>query len=231
MNILLVHQDFPGQFKHLAPALAADPRHRVVGFTMSTPPKIRGVQMVSYRPSRGNAPQIHPWVRDFESKVIRGELAFKAARKIRDEHGFVPDVIYAHPGWGESLFLKEVWPQARLLLYCEWYYRTEGTDTGFDPEFQDSNLEALCRVRSKNANNLLAMETADAGVSPTYWQRDTHPAWFRDRIQVVHDGVDTVAIQPRPVCRRCICRYQPMPAAVSLLAKSCSRRVKRLLLL
>ena len=197
MNILLVHQDFPGQFKHLAPALAADPRHRVVGFTMSTPPKIRGVQMVCYRPSRGNAPQVHPWVRDFESKVIRGELAFKAARKIRDEHGFIPDVIYAHPGWGESLFLKEVWPQARLLQYCEWYYRSEGTDTGFDPEFQNSNLEALCRVRSKNANNLLAMEAADAGVSPTYWQRDTHPAWFRDRIQVVHDGVDTVAIQPR----------------------------------
>jgi glycosyltransferase involved in cell wall biosynthesis len=95
------------------------------------------------------------------------------------------------------LFLKEVWPQARLLQYCEWYYRSEGTDTGFDPEFQNSNLEALCRVRSKNANNLLAMEAADAGVSPTYWQRETYPAWFRDRIQVVHDGVDTVAIQPR----------------------------------
>ena len=80
MNILLVHQDFPGQFKHLAPVLASDPRHRVVGFTMSTPPGIRGVQMVSYRPARGNAPEVHPWVRDFESKVIRGEVAFKAAR-------------------------------------------------------------------------------------------------------------------------------------------------------
>jgi len=197
MNILLVHQDFPGQFKHLAPALASDSRLRVVGFTMSALPKLNGVRMVSYRPSRGNAPHIHPWVHDFESKVIRGELAFNAARKMRDEQGFVPDVIYAHPGWGESLFLKEVWPQARLLLYCEWYYHTQGTDTGFDPEFQAGNLEALCRVRMKNAHNLLALETADAGVSPTYWQRDTHPAWFRDRIQVIHDGVDTVAIQPR----------------------------------
>ncbi len=197
MNILLVHQDFPGQFKHLAPALASDSRHRVVGFTMSTPPRIRGVQMVSYRPARGNAPEVHPWVRDFESKVIRGEVAFKAARKMRDEHGFVPDVIYAHPGWGESLFLKEVWPQARLLQYCEWYYRAEGTDTGFDPEFQVSNLEMQCRVRAKNAYNQLAMETADLGISPTHWQRDTYPGWFRDHIQVIHDGVDTVAIQPR----------------------------------
>jgi glycosyltransferase involved in cell wall biosynthesis len=197
MNILLVHQEFPGQFKHLAPALAADSRHRVVGFTMHKPPSIPRLQMVSYRPGRGNTPHVHPWVVDFESKVIRGELAFKAARKLRDEHGFVPDVIYAHSGWGESLFLKDVWPAARMLLYCEWYYPLRGADVGFDPEFESGNPEAICRVRMKNAHNLLAMEAADAGVSPTQWQRDTYPAWIRDRIQVIHDGVDTRAIQPR----------------------------------
>lgn len=196
MNILLVHQNFPGQFKHLAPVLGASPRHRVVGFTMGKPPAIAGVQMVSYQPGRGNAPQVHPWVSDLEAKVIRGEVAMKAARKMRDEHGFVPDVIYAHPGWGESLFLKEVWPQARLLIYAEWYYPLQGADTGFDPEFQTADVASICRLRMKNAHNLLTMEMADAAVSPTHWQRSTHPVWFRDRIQVVHDGVDTQAIRP-----------------------------------
>lgn len=198
MNILLVHQNFPGQFKHLAPILGVDKGNRVVAFTMTKNPQpIPGVQMVSYQPGRGTNPQTHPWAQDLEAKVIRGQVAMKAARKMRDEHGFSPDLIYAHPGWGESLFLKEIWPQAKLLIYAEWYYPLHGADTGFDPEFQSAGEEAICRLRVKNAHNLLSMEAADAAVSPTHWQRSTHPAWFRERIQVVHDGVDTQLIQPR----------------------------------
>ncbi len=196
MNILLVHQNFPGQFKHLAPALGADGANRVVGFTMRTAPKIPGVQMVQYRPGKGTTPGIHPWVSDFEAKVIRGNVAFKAARKMRDEHGFTPDVIFAHPGWGEPLFLKEVWPKARVLLYCEWYYPLHGADTDFDPEFTRPDEESICRMRTKNAHNLLCYEMADAGLSPMHWQASTHPAWFRDRIQVIHDGIDTRQVRP-----------------------------------
>jgi glycosyltransferase involved in cell wall biosynthesis len=198
MNILLVHQNFPGQFKHLAPALAADPTNRVVGFTMSAHPRVSGVQMVHYRPGRGSSANIHPWVSDIEAKVIRGEVAFKAARKMRDEHGFVPDLIFSHHGWGESLFLKEVWPKARQLLYCEWFYPLHGADVGFDPEFLKNDAGSLCKLRMKNAHNLLCMDEADAGLSPTHWQRSTHPDWFKPRIQVIHDGVDTDLVAPRP---------------------------------
>lgn len=197
MNILFVHQNFPGQFKHLAPALGANSQHSVVGFTMNQRPGIVGVQIVQYRSGKGSTPGIHPWVADLETKVIRGEIAFKAARKMRDEHGFTPDVIVAHPGWGESLFLKEIWPQARLLIYCEWYYPLRGGDVGFDPEFGKGEPEAVCRLRMKNAHNLLAMEAANAGISPTHWQRSTHPAWFQPRIVVEHDGVNTRQIAPR----------------------------------
>ncbi len=197
MNILLVHQNFPGQFKHLAPVLVAEPANRVVAFTMNKPAAMAGLQVVSYKPGRGNTPHIHPWVQDLEAKVIRGQLAMKAAIKMRDEHGFVPDLIFAHPGWGESLFLKEVWPRARLLAYCEWYYPLYGADTGFDAEFGNADTQALCRLRVKNAHNLLTLEEADAGVSPTHWQRDTHPDWFRNKISVVHDGIDTQLVQPR----------------------------------
>ena len=34
MRILFIHQNFPAQFKHLAPALAADPNNQVVAMTM-----------------------------------------------------------------------------------------------------------------------------------------------------------------------------------------------------
>lgn len=154
-----------------------------------------GVQLVSYAANRGSTPQIHPWVTDFETKTIRGEAAFRAALKLKAA-GFTPDVVVAHPGWGESLFLKEVWPAARLGIYCEFFYNSSGADVGFDPEFAEADPGAACRLRLKNLNNLLHFETADAGLSPTHWQASTFPAKWRERISVVHDGIDTEALRP-----------------------------------
>jgi len=196
MNILFIHQNFPGQFKFLAPALAAR-GHRVVAMTMQ---KIEqqnwhGVTLVPYTASRGSTPNIHPWVGDFETKTIRGEACFRAALKLKQQ-GFDPDVIVAHHGWGESLFLKEIWPTAKLGVYCEFYYHANGSDVGFDPEFPVTDVAEPCRMRLKNLNNLLHFDIADAGLSPTHWQASTFPLPFRDRITVVHDGIDTEAVQP-----------------------------------
>jgi len=49
--------------------------------------------------------------------------------------GYRPDVIVAHPGWGESLFVKEAFPDTKLVHFCEYYYHTKGADSDFDPEF------------------------------------------------------------------------------------------------
>lgn len=199
MKILLIHQNFPGQFKHLAPALAANPAHEVVAMTMQKVDATlwHGVRVVPYQAQRGTTPQVHPWVSDFETKTIRGEACFRAALALKTQ-GFSPDVIVAHPGWGESLFLKEVWPRARLGIYCEFFYRPEGADVGFDKEFMAQDPGDVCRLRLKNLNNLLHFEVADAGISPTHWQASTFPQPFQSRITVVHDGIDTQAIQPNP---------------------------------
>jgi glycosyltransferase involved in cell wall biosynthesis len=114
------------------------------------------------------------------------------------EAGFVPDVIVAHPGWGESLFLKHVWPEAKLGIYCEFFYRSEGADVGFDPEFPAHDAGEVCRLQLKNLNNFLHFEVADAGISPTEWQASTFPEPFRSQITVVHDGIDTEALGPNP---------------------------------
>lgn len=196
MNILFIHQNFPGQFKFLAPALA-EMGHQVVGMTMQKPQYDywQGVKLVHYAASRGTTPNVHPWISDFETKTIRGEACYRASLELR-QNGFSPDIIIAHHGWGESLFLKEVWPRARLAIYCEFFYRSEGADVGFDPEFPTRDVGEACRLRLKNLNNLLHFEVADAGVSPTYWQASTFPEPFRSKITVVHDGIDTDAISP-----------------------------------
>ncbi len=196
MKILFIHQNFPGQFKFLAPALVKQ-GHTVVAMTMqkTEAKEWQGVRLAPYTATRGTTPKVHPWISDFETKTIRAEACFRAALRIRAE-GLNPDLIVSHHGWGESLFLKDVWPQAKLAIYCEFYYHPRGADVGFDPEFPAEDAGEVCRLRLKNLNNLLHFEVADAAISPTHWQASTFPEPFRSKITVVHDGIDTEAVAP-----------------------------------
>ena len=199
MNILFIHQNFPGQFKFLAPALVQQ-GHTVIALSMqkNPPAQWQGVELVGYSVTRGTTANVHPWVSDFETKTIRAEASLRAALSLK-ERGFTPDVMIAHHGWGESLFLKEVWPDAKLGIYCEFFYSASGADVGFDPEFPVTDLAGdACRLRMKNLNNLLHFDIADAGISPTRWQASTFPQPFRLKITVVHDGIDTQAVAPNP---------------------------------
>jgi glycosyltransferase involved in cell wall biosynthesis len=197
MNILFIHQHFPGQFKFLAPALV-DKGH-VVSTLCITPEKsfaAAGIVVHQYQTDRGTTPNIHPWVMDLETKVIRAEACFKAATKLK-ESGYRPDLIIAHIGWGETLFIKEVWPDAKLVIYGEFYYHASGADVGFDPEFAIPDGIA-CAMRAKNLNNIAHFDIADAGISPTEWQKSTFPEPFRSKITVVHDGIDTDKLATNP---------------------------------
>lgn len=193
MRILFVHQNFPGQFKHLAPALArAGHEIKAMGIEGAG---LRGIPLHRYRPARSTSRDIHPWVLDFETKIIRGEACAEAAAKLK-AGGFEPDVIIANPGWGESLFLKDVWPRAKLLALLEFFYAARGLDCDFDAEFTKQSLSADARLRAKTAYLLLTLEAMDGGVSPTHFQRDTMPKAYRDRIEVIFDGIDTAVVTP-----------------------------------
>lgn len=158
------------------------------------------IETVSYAINRNNAPQLHLAVAEFETKIIRGEAAARAALALKSQ-GFYPNVICAHPSWGEVLFLKDVWPQARLLSFCELHYAINSPDAHFDPEFPQPPLDLTAKLLAKNANSLLALEAMDWGVSPTAWQRQQFPAWARPRISVIHDGIDTALASPNPHTR------------------------------
>jgi glycosyltransferase involved in cell wall biosynthesis len=138
--------------------------------------------------------------RNYTQMSDRGVLVARAALRLRREQGYVPDVVFGHSGWGETLFLKEVWPEARHLVYAEFYYSGRGRDVGFDPEFE-TNADAFDPVmiaQARAAHLGQAMLHADAGLSPTAWQADTYPPALRRLISVIHDGVDTDALGPDP---------------------------------
>jgi len=194
LNILFVHQNFPGQFKHLF-TYCRNRGDDVAALGEKQTRATADAGAVRYELTRGNTPGIHPWAQEFESKVIRGEAAAQAAQRLKDT-GFEPDVIFAHPGWGEALLLKAIFPKARLICLMEYFYRPEGFDMGFDPEFSKPSLEEHARLLSKNANLLLAMEAMDYGVSPTPFQASTMPDWVKGKLRVIHEGVDTALCKP-----------------------------------
>ncbi|MBK6650369.1 MAG: hypothetical protein IPG42_12160 [Betaproteobacteria bacterium] len=180
MKILFIHQNFPGQFVHLAADLAKDKRNKVLALSIHKLAPPPGVTVRHYTTLRPSNPQTHPLLLDEEAKILRAEACAAAALQLKRE-GFVPDVIMAHPGWGEALFIKDVFPTSRLVIYCEYYYAIEGQDVGFDPEVPSLTFAQRCRLRLKNTTNLLSMEIADAAISPTQWQKAPHPAWAQRR--------------------------------------------------
>ncbi|TAK41297.1 MAG: glycosyltransferase [Betaproteobacteria bacterium] len=195
MNLLFVHQNFPGQFRHLAPHFARlGHAVKALGIDGAGLP---GIEMQRYKPGRATSREAHPWAQEFETKVIRGEACAAAAQQLKAQ-GFVPDVIVANPGWGESLFLKDVWPQARMLALIEFYYAARGLDFDFDPEFHRQDLARHARLRAKNAHLLMALSDMDWGLCPTEFQRGTVPPEYRARTSVIFDGIDTNAVRPDP---------------------------------
>jgi glycosyltransferase involved in cell wall biosynthesis len=203
VNFLFVHQNFPGQFPHVARALAERGDTVVaIGEAMrlaqrSLPhPRI---ERLGYPTSHGAGKQTHPYLRDLEAHTRRGQAVFRVAQQLHAQ-GFHPDVVIAHPGWGEALFLHDAFPSAHHLRYLEFFYHADGADVGFDPEFP-ATLDDRCRVRVKNATQLLSFEGSDTGISPTRWQKSRYPADWQARISQCHDGIDTDTVRPDPGAR------------------------------
>lgn len=206
MRILFVHQNFPAQFKHLAPALAAR-GDEVVAIGMrnhggeTTPPPtgllLSGVRYYRSAGKYNTAKDGHPWSRDFDSKVIRGEATMQVAMKLADA-GFTPDAIVAHPAWGEAIFLPEVWPDVPLGLYCEMMYRTTDCEYDFDPEFPFPLEPRLDRARLavRSLSQSMLWPVATAGISATAFQASTYPEPMARKITVIHDGIDTDVVKP-----------------------------------
>jgi len=199
MKFLFIHQNYPGQFKHLAVALAAIPGNEVVAMVdvaNKRPASLQpGVRLISYASPKGATKETHWYLRSYEAAIRRGQQVAKAAIELKRQ-GFVPDVICVHAGWGEALFLKDVYPQAAIVDYFEFYYRTQGADVGFDPEFQSYNIDEFCRIKVRNSNHLLSLDNCDWGLTPTEWQASQFPDVYRSKISVIHEGVDTNIVRP-----------------------------------
>jgi glycosyltransferase involved in cell wall biosynthesis len=194
MRVLFIHQNFPGQYRHLAPALVA----RGDSVLALGAPRASGLEGIPLRryPLPKETPPCHPWAADFQTKCVRAAAVARLAAQCRDE-GFHPDLVVGHPGWGELLAIKDVFPSVPVLHQLEWVYPLSGGDSTFDPEFPLPS-ETLSLVRLRRAPQFLAFHDLDHAWAPTHWQAASAPALFQERISVIHEGIDTRAIGPNP---------------------------------
>jgi glycosyltransferase involved in cell wall biosynthesis len=197
MQILFLHNNFPGQFRHIALDLATRPQHQVMAVGSHTAQEIRGVPLRRYSQPEATASMAHPFAKRFDLECRRAEQVFYAAIALR-ERGFHPHIVVAHTGWGEALPLRELFPRARIICYAEFHYQTEGLDVGFDPEFPDNGLDALLTLKLRNASTVLSLLDCDSAITPSAWQRSTFPVELQSKLTVLHDGIRTDLACPDP---------------------------------
>ncbi len=200
MKFLFVHQNFPGQFLHLVRHLVRMEQHEVAFITEPNANVIPGVHKVPYVKPPPGAAEAHVAARELDGGVRRAEIVGHTAANLK-RLGYDADIIIGHHGWGELLNLQDVWPNAPILGYLEFYYRTDGIDVGFDPEYPTDPSD-YPRIRAKNAINHLALAMGAHGQTPTEWQRSTYPDWAQDRINLLWEGVNIDQCKPDPKARR-----------------------------
>lgn len=196
MNILFIHQNFPGQYRHLVAHYSRMPECDVAIIgerkNLFAWEGIKGIRIHGYSiedSKRG----IHPYLQGFDSHVRRGQVVAMVASELK-KSGFYPDIICVHTGWGEGLYLRDVFPDAKILSYCEFYYNSENSDVDFDRS-KPITLDNKLKTRTQNSTQLLSFASSDWGISPTVWQKGQYPQIIKERISVIHDGIDTSQIK------------------------------------
>lgn len=202
MRVLFLHNNFPAQYRHVARHLAEDKTNQVIFASHRVPEKIPGVVNVQFKPHRETKSETHHYLRNFETAVINGQSVFRLCIKLKKQ-GFSPDIVCSHSGWGNSLYVKDVFPDARLLSYFEWYYHAHGADADFLKE-SDVGFDDAGRIRTKNAALLMDLAACDWGQVPTQFQLSQIPDVFHGKLSQLHDGVDTGFFKPDPKASKII---------------------------
>jgi glycosyltransferase involved in cell wall biosynthesis len=198
VRVLFIHQNFPAQFRHVAQALAQRKGVEVIALTDSTNKQnLAAVKTGRYATPKPPPDGLTRAASTLVSRFQRAEAVAVGLIELK-RRGFTPDVVVGHPGWGELMLVKEIFPATAMISHAEFYYSAEGGDVGFDPEFPDVTDALRITLKSKNVPLVTALLDSDVAVAPTAWQASRFPAEFRGKIETIHEGIRTDVVRPNP---------------------------------
>lgn len=195
MRILFTHKNFPAQFRHMAEHFGSNPDNEVVFATANPRPewKIPGVKKAVFAPVPGTKENNHSLTRGFDEAARFGMGLLETCHNLKSQ-GFVPDIVVGHSGWGQTMFLRDVFPETPFLGYYEWFYNAHGPEITFDGRERSPKEKAMIRMR--NTAILHDLAACAGGICPTQWQKSQLPRDFQHKIVRVHDGINTRYFAP-----------------------------------
>jgi len=199
MRVLLIHQNFPGQFRHLA-AVLIERGHEVIAIGRRHGDMPAGITYGMYAIEEPD-PSWNGSDRALE-QALRRALQVRTASQILRNNDLIPDVVLFHSSWGEGLYLRDIWPDQRLVAYPELYGSPLVMGHGFDQSLGPTPDDLRLAIRHQNLMSLAAIADSDALICPTLYQRDSFPSHLRQRFHVIHEGVDMRALAP--YAKRCL---------------------------
>ena len=196
-SILFIHKNFPAQFGTLGKWLSTQgwdvtfaTKRKVVGH--------QGFRVVQFANKRDITKGVHRYLAGTEGAIIEGQ-GFARTGIVLANEGYRPDIVVAHSGWGVGTFAKDVWPDAKFVSYAEWWYQWPAVDRSPHDTPDKEPVDARARTRVRNTPMLLDLMASDAILCPTRFQADQFPKMWRDRMTVMHDGIDTDLNSPGPL--------------------------------
>ena len=181
MHVLIVHQNFPAQFGHIAKHLIDKHGYRCTFVSEKSAGFVAGIERIQYQVQSGATERTHHCSQRFENQIWHSSAAFDALQRRPD---IQPDLIVGHSGFVSTVFLRELY-DCPIINYFEYFYRTRNSDMDFRWDLPSSPLPDLLRARVRNAMLLVDLENCDAGYSPTNWQRSRIPDEFQHKLTTI----------------------------------------------
>jgi glycosyltransferase involved in cell wall biosynthesis len=197
MRLLVTHNNFPAQFRHICEYLGRTPGNQVVFATKNLRKEwdIPGVNKVAFQADGEPGKDAYPLARSFEEGVRHGMGLLRVMTSLKKQ-GFIPDVVLGHSGWGQTLFARDVFPDTPFIGYYEWYYNSTSPETTFDG--RERNELERAQLRMRNSAILHDLAACRLGITPTNWQRAQFPTEFQPKLIQAHDGINTRYFTPEP---------------------------------
>ena len=205
-SILFSHTNFPAQFGAFGTWLAEegwDVWFATARTDASAPP---GCRMFHFEAREEPTDSMHSGAH-FLDQALQTANGFTLSAEISRANGFIPDIVVAHSGWGAGTYARAVWPEARFIAYAEWWYAHPSPDIAPEETDLGSDVHLRAHALGKNAPVLLDLAEADAILCPTRFQAAQFPQWIRERMAVMHDGIDTDLHAPNPRARDRLALY------------------------
>jgi len=196
VKILIIHQNFPGQFRQLVPHLLAQ-GHDLRALCSHKRSIDLPIQLDRYEPPDEKA--LHNPVHGlcfWSEALIRAPIVWQHCLSFFNQ-GWHPDLILGHSGWGETLLLHEIWPNIPQIIWPEMWIQPIHAGIGIEEGRDEPTLAQRMEFESRNQLTRAALSHATAWVVATRHQAESFPSDLRcQRLNIIHEGINTAVARP-----------------------------------